>query len=86
PTTDESKLIGRLSYGMTNELSLFAGQDEQERQYFSALYSSDNFSFEPAWYGSSGYALSGSWQDDNLAIFGQLSDLDNYQLRSVSIS
>ncbi|ELN9002184.1 hypothetical protein RZT97_003013 [Vibrio cholerae] len=86
PTTDESKLIGRLSYGMTNELSLFAGQDEQERQYFSALYSSDNFSFEPAWYGSSGYALSGSWQDDNLAIFGQLSDLDNYQLRSISIS
>ncbi|WP_158117002.1 hypothetical protein [Vibrio cincinnatiensis] len=86
PTTDESKLIGRLSYGMTNELSLFAGQDEQERQYFSALYSSDNFSFEPAWYGSSGYALSGSWQDGNLAIFGQLSDLDNYQLRSVSIS
>lgn len=86
PTTDESKLIGRLSYGMTNELSLFAGQDEQERQYFSALYSSDNFSFEPAWYGSSGYALSGSWQDGNLAIFGQLSDLDTYQLRSVSIS
>lgn len=86
PTTDESKLIGRLSYGMTSELSLFAGQDEQERQYFSALYSSDNFSFEPAWYGSSGYALSGSWQDDDLSIFGQLSDLDNYQLRSVSVS
>ncbi|WP_219012785.1 hypothetical protein [Shewanella algae] len=86
PTTDESKLIGRLSYGMTNELSLFAGQDEQERQYFSALYSRDDFSFEPAWYGSSGYALSGSWQDDNLAIFGKLSDLDNYQLRSVSVS
>lgn len=86
PTTDESKLIGRLSYGMTNELSLFAGQDEQERQYFSALYSRDDFSFEPAWYGSSRYALSGSWQDDNLAIFGQLSDLDNYQLRSVSVS
>lgn len=86
PATDESKLIGRLSYGMTNELSLFAGQDEQERQYFSALYSRDDFSFEPAWYGSSGYALSGSWQDDNLAIFGKLSDLDNYQLRSVSVS
>lgn len=85
-TTDESKLIGRLSYGVTNELSLFAGQDEQERQYFSALYARDDFSFEPAWYGSSGYALSGSWQDDNLAIFGQLSDLDNYQLRSVSVS
>jgi len=63
PTTDESKLIGHLAYGVTNELSLFAGQDEQERQYFSALYSSDNFSFEPAWYGNSGYALSGSWQD-----------------------
>ncbi|MBO2695295.1 hypothetical protein [Shewanella algae] len=86
PTTDESKLIGRLSYGVTNELSLFAGQDEQERQYFSALYSRDDFSFEPAWYGSSGYALNGSWQDDNLAIFGHLSDLDNYQLRSVSVS
>ncbi len=86
PTTDESKLIGRLSYGVSNELSLFAGQDEQERQYFSALYSRDDFSFEPAWYGSSGYALNGSWQDDNLAIFGQLSDLDNYQLRSVSVS
>ncbi|PCE68576.1 hypothetical protein [Salinivibrio sp. YCSC6] len=86
PTTDESKLIGRLSYGVTNELSLFAGQDEQERQYFSALYSRDDFSIEPAWYGSSGYALSGSWQDDNLAIFGKLSDLDNYQLRSVSVS
>ncbi|EPR5027028.1 hypothetical protein ACU6DW_003860 [Vibrio fluvialis] len=86
PTTDESKLIGHLSYGMTNELSLFAGQDEQERQYFSALYSRDDFSFEPAWYGSSGYALSGSWQDDNLAIFGKLSDLDNYQLHSVSVS
>ncbi|HEM8280863.1 TPA: hypothetical protein ACXNHB_002502 [Providencia stuartii] len=86
PTTDESKLIGRLSYGVTNDLSLFAGQDEQERQYFSALYSRDDFSFEPAWYGSSGYALSGSWQDDDLSIFGQLSDLDNYQLRSVSVS
>ncbi|EGR2438208.1 hypothetical protein DYC75_13670 [Vibrio cholerae] len=86
PTTDESKLIGHLSYGMTNKLSLFAGQDEQERQYFSALYSRDDFSFEPAWYGSSGYALSGSWQDDNLAIFGKLSDLDNYQLHSVSVS
>lgn len=86
PATDESKLIGRLSYGMTNELSLFAGQDEQERQYFSALYSRDDFSFEPTWYGSSGYALSGSWQDDNLAIFGKLSDLDNYHLRSVSVS
>ncbi|EGR4374084.1 hypothetical protein DDM70_17100 [Vibrio cholerae] len=86
PTTDESKLIGRLSYGVTNELSLLAGQDEQERQYFSALYSRDDFSIEPAWYGSSGYALSGSWQDDNLAIFGKLSDLDNYQLRFVSVS
>ncbi|BCK22236.1 MULTISPECIES: hypothetical protein [Vibrio] len=86
PATDESKLIGRLSYGMTNELSLFAGQDEQERQYFSALYSRDDFSFEPIWYGSSGYALSGSWQDGNLAIFGKLSDLDNYHLRSVSVS
>ncbi|EPH6329555.1 hypothetical protein ACS0KE_000465 [Vibrio cholerae] len=86
PTTDESKLIGRLSYGVTNELSLLAGQDEQERQYFSALYSRDDFSIEPAWYGSSGYALSGSWQDDNLTIFGKLSDLDNYQLRSVSVS
>lgn len=86
PTTDESKLIGRLSYGVSNELSLFAGQDEQERKYFSALYSKADFSFEPAWYGSSGYALNGSWQDDNVAIFGQLSDLDNYQLRSVSFS
>ncbi|EGR4424392.1 hypothetical protein DDN15_10110 [Vibrio cholerae] len=86
PTTDESKLIGRLSYGMTSELSLFAGQDEQERRYFTALYSRDDFSFEPAWYGNSGYALNGSWQDDNLSIFGQLSDLDNYKLRSVSVS
>ncbi|EOX1527480.1 hypothetical protein ACPD0R_002576 [Vibrio cholerae] len=86
PTTDERKLIGRLSYGMTNELSLFAGQDEQERQYFSALYSKDDFSFEPAWYGSSGYSLNSSWQNDNFSIFGQFSDLDNYQLRSFSIS
>ncbi|CAM3612447.1 hypothetical protein [Vibrio cholerae] len=86
PITDESKLIGRLSYGMTNELSLFAGQDEQERQYFSALYSKDDFSFEPAWYGSSGYSLNSSWQNDNFSIFGQFSDLDNYQLRSFSIS
>ncbi|EOG7599410.1 hypothetical protein ACLIM2_002958 [Vibrio cholerae] len=86
PTTDESKLIGHLAYGVTNELSLFAGQDEQERQYFSALYSKDDFSFEPAWYGSSGYALNSSWQNDNFSIFGQFSDLDNYQLRSFSIS
>ncbi|MCD8560727.1 MAG: hypothetical protein LRY75_18300 [Shewanella xiamenensis] len=86
PISNESKLIGRLAYGVTNDLSLFAGQDEQERQYFSALYSKDDFSFEPAWYGSSGYALNSSWQNDNLAIFGQLSDLDNYQLRSVSVS
>ncbi|GHY16667.1 hypothetical protein VCSRO163_3362 [Vibrio cholerae] len=86
PISNESKLIGHLAYGVNNELSLFAGQDEQERQYFSALYSRDDFSFEPAWYGSSGYALNGSWQDDNLAIFGQFSDLDNYQLRSVSVS
>lgn len=86
PISNESKLIGHLAYGLTNELSLFAGQDEQERQYFSALYSIDDFSFEPAWYGSSGYALNSSWQNDDLAIFGQLSDLDNYQLRSVSVS
>ncbi|MDL3985880.1 hypothetical protein [Shewanella xiamenensis] len=86
PISNESKLIGHLAYGLTNELSLFAGQDEQERQYFSALYSIDDFSFEPAWYGSSGYALNTSWQNDDLAIFGQLSDLDNYQLRSVSVS
>ncbi|MCS6100109.1 hypothetical protein [Shewanella baltica] len=86
PISDESKLIGRVAYGVTNKLSLFAGQDEQERHYFSALYSRDDFSFEPAWFGSSGYALNGSWQDDNLAIFGQLSDLDNYQLRSISVS
>lgn len=86
PISNESKLIGHLAYGVTNELSLFAGQDEQERHYFSALYSRDDFSFEPAWYGSNGYALNGSWQDDNLAIFGQLSDLNNYQLRSVSVS
>ncbi|NMD51503.1 hypothetical protein HG547_07600 [Shewanella sp. DNRA4] len=86
PISNESKLIGHLAYGLTNELSLFAGQDEQERQYFSTLYSIDDFSFEPAWYGSSGYALNGSWQDDNLSIFGQLSDLDNYQLRSISVS
>lgn len=86
PISNESKRIGHLAYGLTNELSLFAGQDEQERQYFSALYSRDDFSFEPAWYGSSGYALNSSWQNDNLAIFGQLSDLDNYQLRSVSVS
>ncbi|WKC42250.1 hypothetical protein [Shewanella algae] len=86
PTTDESKLIGRLSYGVTNDLSLFAGQDEQERQYFSALYSRDDFSFEPAWYGRSGYSLNSSWQNDKFSIFGQFSDLDNYQLRSFSIS
>ncbi|HFG2079684.1 TPA: hypothetical protein ACGF4M_002146 [Vibrio cholerae] len=86
PISNERKLIGHLAYGVTNELSLFAGQDEQVRHYFSALYSRDDFSFEPAWYGSNGYALNGSWQDDNLAIFGQLSDLNNYQLRSVSVS
>ncbi|MBI1676302.1 hypothetical protein [Shewanella sp. DW31] len=86
PTTDESKLIGRLSYGVTNELSLFTGQDEQERHYFSALYSRDNFSVEPTWYCSSGYALNSSWQNDKFSIFGQFSDLDNFQLRSFSIS
>lgn len=86
PITDESKLIGHLAYGATNDLSLFAGQDEQERQYFSALYSRDDFSFEPAWYGNSGYTLNSSWQNDKFSIFGQFSDLDNYQLRSFSIS
>lgn len=86
PISNESKLIGHLAYGLTNELSFFAGQDEQERQYFSTLYSKDDFSFEPAWYGSSGYALNSSWQNDNFSIFGQFSDLDNYQLRSFSIS
>ncbi|EOY2466228.1 hypothetical protein ACOCGO_002370 [Vibrio cholerae] len=86
PISNESKLIGRLAYGVTNDLSLFAGQDEQGRQYFSALYSRDDFSFEPAWYGSSGYTLNSSWQNDKFSIFGQFSDLDNYQLRSFSIS
>lgn len=86
PISNESKLIGRLAYGVTNDLSLFAGQDEQERQYFSALYSKDDFSFEPAWYGSSGYTLNSSWQNDKFSTFGQFSDLDNYQLRSFSIS
>ncbi|MGE6317895.1 hypothetical protein ACQKC1_19245 [Shewanella baltica] len=86
PISNESKLIGHLAYGVTNELSLFAGQDEQERHYFSALYSKDDFSFESAWYGSSGYALNSSWQDEKLSIFGQFSDLDNYQLSSFSIS
>ncbi|WP_368873007.1 hypothetical protein [Shewanella algae] len=86
PISNESKLIGHLAYGLTNELSFFAGQDEQERQYFSTLYSKDDFSFEPAWYGSSGYALNSSWQNDKFSIFGQFSDLDNYQLRSFSIS
>ncbi|WP_347135526.1 hypothetical protein [Vibrio cholerae] len=86
PISNESKLIGRLTYGVTNDLSLFAGQDEQGRQYFSALYSRDDFSFEPAWYGSSGYTLNSSWQNDKFSIFGQFSDLDNYQLRSFSIS
>ncbi|MBF4302841.1 hypothetical protein EAY56_29570, partial [Vibrio anguillarum] len=46
----------------------------------------DDFSFEPAWYGSSGYAMNGSWQSENLSIFGRFSDLDNYKLRSFSIS
>lgn len=86
PISNESKLIGRLAYGVTNDLSLFAGQDEQGRQYFSTLYSRDDFSFEPAWYGSSGYTLNSSWQNDKFSIFGQFSDLDNYQLRSFSIS
>ncbi|GHY06163.1 hypothetical protein [Vibrio cholerae] len=57
PISNESKLIGHLAYGLTNELSFFAGQDEQERQYFSTLYSKDDFSFEPAWYGSSGVSV-----------------------------
>ncbi|EGQ9273757.1 hypothetical protein LJ774_001840 [Vibrio parahaemolyticus] len=86
PISNESKLIGHLAYGVTNELSLFVGKDEKERHYFSALYAQDDFSFEPAWYGSSGYAMNGSWQSENLSIFGRFSDLDNYKLRSFSIS
>lgn len=86
PESGESLAMGYLSYGLTNELSLFAGRDHQERGYLSALYVRDSFSLEPNWYGNRGYALNGSWQNDDLSVFGRVSDLDNYNQQSVSLS
>lgn len=86
PDSGESLATGYLAYGLTNTLSLFAGQDHQERGYISTLYSRHNFSFESGWYGSSGYAVNGSWQNDDFSVFGRVSDLDDYSQKSVSIS
>ena len=86
PDSDESLATGYLAYGLTNTLSLFAGQDHQERGYISTLYSRHNFSFESGWYGSSGYAVNGSWQNDDFSVFGRVSDLDDYNQKSVSLS
>lgn len=86
PESGESLATGYLSYGLTNELSLFAGGDHQERGYVSALYARDSFSFEPSWYGNSGYAVNGSWQNDGLSVIGRISDLDNYNQQSFSLS
>lgn len=86
PDSGESLATGYLGYGLTNTLSLFAGQDHQERGYISTLYSRHNFSFESAWYGSSGYAVNGSWQNDDFSVFGRVSDLDDYNQKSVSLS
>lgn len=86
PDSGESLATGYLAYGLTNTLSLFTGQDHQERGYLSALYAQDNLSFEPSWYGSSGYAVNGSWQNDDFSVFGRVSDLDDYNQQSVSLS
>ncbi len=86
PESGESLAAGYLSYGLTNELSLFAGQDHQERGYLSALYVRDSFSFEPSWFGGSGYTVNGSWQSDDFSVFGRVSDLDDYNQQSVSLS
>lgn len=86
PESGESLATGYLAYGLTNKLSLFAGQDHQERGYISTLYSHDNFSFEPGWYGNSGYAVNGSWQNDDFSVFGRVSDLDDYNQKSVSLT
>ncbi|MBY5962482.1 hypothetical protein [Marinobacter nauticus] len=86
PDSGESLATGYIAYGLTNTLSLFTGQDHQERGYLSALYAQDNLSFEPSWYGSSGYAVNGSWQNDDFSVFGRVSDLDDYNQKSVSLS
>ncbi|EEW2237417.1 hypothetical protein D9H04_07855 [Escherichia coli] len=85
-TANEKKAIGYVSYGLTGDLSLFAGQDEQDRGYVSSLYSRDNLSFESTWFGNSGYALNGSWQNDHVSAFARVSDLDDYQQESLSFS
>lgn len=86
PDSGESLAMGYLGYGLTNTLSLFAGQDHRERGYISTLYSRHNFSFESGWYGSSGYAVNGSWLNDDFSVFGRVSDLDDYNQKSVSLS
>ncbi|MCG8496182.1 hypothetical protein V6D52_06355 [Idiomarina loihiensis] len=86
PESGQSLATGYLSYGLTSELSLFAGRDHQERGYVSALFARDSFSVEPSWYGNRGYAVNGSWQNDDFSVFGRVSDLDDYNQQSVSLS
>lgn len=82
----DSLVTGYISYGLSNDISIFGGRDYQERNYFSTLYARNNSSLEASWYGSSGWALNGNWQNDYISLLGRISDLDDYKQQSLNLS
>lgn len=82
----DSLATGYVSYGLSNNVSIYGGRDYQERNYLSTLYARDNSSLEAAWYGNSGWSLNGNWQNDYLSLFGRISDLDDYEQQSLNLS
>jgi hypothetical protein len=86
PGANDNRLIGYLAYGLTNNLSLFTGRDEHERQFVSALYAQNDLSFEPAWYGDSGWSVNSNWQNDIFSAFGRFSRLEDYHQQSLNFS
>ncbi len=86
PNSDSDKLIGYLSYGVTPEISFFAGQNEEETPFLSSLIVRNNLSFESTWYGSAGWSADGNWQNDSISLVGRVSDINNYQQQSFILS